>query len=178
MRVHCTALRRREIAGELASGQLDFAIDIPELARSELNSVRMLADRYVCVMRRGHPLATGALRIEDFLAAKHVLVSGRRSGRGYVEIALGRLGHQTTTTLRLGHFQPAFHVVAETDMLLTAPLSLARKYDVAIEELPFPAPPLETLLYWHRNADQDPANVWMRGALLKAAQMQAGGAMP
>ena len=180
VRVHCTALDRREIAGELASGQLDLAIDIPEIARTELNSVRLLADRYVCVMRRDHPLAAGDLTLTDFLAAKHILVSGRRSGRGYVEIAVGRLGHQITTTLRLAHFQAAFHVVAETDMLLSAPRSLASKYDVAAKELPFPAPPLETFLYWHRNADEDPANVWMRGQLLRAAAAQAesAGAAP
>ena len=172
VRIHCAALDRREIAGELASGQLDLAIDIPEIARLELNSVRILADRYVCVMRRGHPLARNELSLGDFLAAKHILVSGRRSGRGYVEIALGRLGHQMTTTLRLAHFQPAFHVVAETDMLLTTPLSLARKYDVVVKELPFFAQPLETLLYWHRNADEDPANVWMRTQLMNAAALQ------
>ena len=165
VRIHCQEIDRREIAAELASGRLDLAIDIPEVARSELNSVPLLADRYVCVLRKGHPLARRHLDLEAFLAMDHIMVSGRRSGRGFVDIALGRLGHQTNSLLRLTHFQPAFHTVMNTDMVLSAPLTLARKYDVVIKELPFPAPALEALLYWHRNADRDPANIWMRDAI-------------
>ena len=173
VRIQCAAVDRRDIVGELASGQLDIAIDVPELARSELRSTRLLADHFVCAMRKDHPLAKSRLTLAAFLAARHVLVSGRRSGRGYVDIALGRLGHQIGVAVRLTHFQPAFHVVAETDMLLTAPQSLARKYDVAIKPLPFAVPELETVLYWHRNADQDPANVWMRGELIRASNAKA-----
>jgi DNA-binding transcriptional LysR family regulator len=165
VRVHCHEIDRRDIAAELASARLDLAIDIPEVARSELNSVPLLADRYVCVLRNGHPLAQSRLDLKTFLAMNHIMVSGRRSGRGFVDIALGRLGHQSNSLLRLTHFQPAFHVAMNTDMVLSAPLSLARKYDVSIKELPFPVPVLEAFLYWHRNADRDPANIWMRGAI-------------
>ena len=165
VRVHCQEIDRREIAAELASGRLDLAIDIPEVARSELNSLPLFSDRYVCVLRKAHPLARRQLDLKAFLAMNHIMVSGRRSGRGFVDIALGRLGHQTNSSLRLTHFQPAFHAVMNTDMVLSAPLSLARKYDVAIKELPFPAPALEAHLYWHRNADGDPANIWMREAI-------------
>jgi DNA-binding transcriptional LysR family regulator len=171
VRIHCPPVDRRDLAGELASGQLDLAVDIPELARSDLKSVKLLDDRYVCVMRRGHPLASRKLTLERFLSAKHILVSGRRSGRGYIDVTLGRLGHQVDNVLRLTHFQPAFHVVGETDMLLTAPSSLAHKYDVVVKDLPFPAAPLEGVLYWHRNADQDPGNVWIREEFIRAARM-------
>lgn len=165
VRVHCQEVDRREIAAELASARLDLAIDIPEVARSELNSLPLFTDRYVCVLRRDHPKAARALDLPEFLAMNHIMVSGRRSGRGFVDIALARLGHQTNSFLRLTHFQPAFHAVMNTDMVLSAPLSLARKYDVAIKELPFPVPVLEAFLYWHRNADSDPANIWMRQAI-------------
>lgn len=174
VRVHCPPVDRREIAAELASGQLDLAIDIPEIARSELKSAELLSDRYVCVMRKGHPLSRRTLTLERFLAAKHILVSSRRSGRGYVDLALGRLGHQAQTFVRLTGFPPAFHIVTETDLLLSAPLSLARKHDVAVRELPFPVPPLEALLFWHRNADQDPANIWIRNEVVRASRTEAG----
>ena len=175
VRVHCHQIDRREIAGELATGQLDFAIDIPELARAELKSTPLFTDRYVCVLRRGHPLGCRNLDLEAFLAARHILVSGRRSGRAFIDLALARIGRQTASALRLTHFQPAFHVAMSTDMILSAPLSLARKYDVTVKELPFPAPALQSLLYWHRNADEDPANAWLRERIVDALRGAADG---
>jgi DNA-binding transcriptional LysR family regulator len=169
LKIHCHQVDRREIALELAAGTLDFAVDIPELAKSDLNSAPLFEDRYVCALRKKHPMARGPLSLERFLAIEHVTISGRRRGRSFVDIALGRLGHQTNTVLRLPHFQPAFHVVMSTDMALSAPLSLARRYDVAVKELPFEAPPLRSLLYWHKNADLDPANVWMRAEIIEAS---------
>ena len=173
VRLQCPPVERRDIAAELASGQLDFAIDIPELARSDLKSVRLLHDKYVCVMRRGHALARGPLTLQRFLSANHVLVSSRRSGRGHIDLALARSGHAVTSALRVTHFQLAFHAVAQTEMLLSAPLSLAQRYDVAVKPLPFDAPALEAMLYWHRKADIDPANVWMRDQLIAASGAQA-----
>ena len=55
VRVHCSQVDRREIASELASGNLDFALDIPELEKPDLNGVEILKDRFVCVLRQGHP---------------------------------------------------------------------------------------------------------------------------
>jgi DNA-binding transcriptional LysR family regulator len=175
LNIHCHQVDRREIALELAAGTLDFAIDIPELAKSDLGSAPLFEDRYVCVLRKGHPMARGALSLERFLAIDHVTISGRRRGRSFVDIALGRLGRQTNTVLRLPHFQPAFHVVMRTDMALSAPLSLAKRYEVAIKELPFEAPPLRSLLFWHRNADLDPANIWLRAEIAKAIRPASTG---
>ena len=173
VRVQCPPVERRDIAAELASGQLDFAIDIPELARSEMKSIRLLRDDYVCVMRKRHPLVRGTLTLDRFLSAKHVQVSSRRSGRGHIDLALARTGHAVTSALRVTQFQLAFHTVAQTDLLLSAPLSLARRYDVVVKPLPFAAPALEAMLYWHRNADLDPANVWMREQIVAASGKDA-----
>lgn len=162
IRVQCHEIDRGEIAAELAAGKLDCAVDIPELGRADLKSQPLIEDRYVCVLRRGHPLARRSLDVDALLSVGHVMVSSRRSGRGLVDIALGRLGRQADIHLRLTHFQPAFHVLMSSDLAMSAPLSLARKYDVEIRELPFAVPPLVSLLFWHRNADVDPANLWLR----------------
>lgn len=169
LKVHCHQVDRREIALELAAGALDFAVDIPEVAKPDISSAPLLEDRYVCVLRKGHAMARGPLSLERYLAFEHVTISGRRRGRSFVDIALSRLGRQTNSVLRLPHFQPAFHVVMRTDMALSAPLSLAKRYDVAVKELPFEAPPLRSLLFWHRNADLDPANAWLRAEIIKAS---------
>lgn len=168
-KVHCSQVDRREIASELAAGNLDFALDIPELEKPDLNSVEILQDRYVCVLRQGHPFAKPAMTLEHYLALDHVMVSSRRRGRGLVDIALARLGKQIEAAMRVAHFQPALHVVMSSDMAVTAPLSLASRYEVVRKELPFEVAPLRTVLYWHRNADHDPANIWMRRQIVEAS---------
>lgn len=170
VKVHCSQVDRREIASELASGNLDFALDIPELEKPDLNGVEILQDRYVCVLRQEHPFAKRTLTLDDYLELQHVMVSSRRRGRGLVDIALARLGRQAETPLRLTHFQPALHVVMGSDMAVTAPLSLASRYEVLRKELPFDVPALRTMLYWHRNADHDPANIWMRRQIVEASR--------
>jgi len=170
VRITCSQVDRREIASELASGDLDLALDIPELSKPDLNGIDILRDRYACVLRKGHPFAKRAMTLDDYLALDHVMVSSRRRGRGLIDIALARIGRQIEATMRVAHFQSALHVVMESDMAVTVPLSLAVRYEVVRKKLPFDVPPLRTVLYWHRNAEHDPANVWMRKQIIEASR--------
>ncbi len=173
LRLRCHQRDRREIARELAAGSLDLAIDIPALARAPLQAARLLSDRYVCVLRRGHPAARGRLSLARFLSLSHVTVSSRRAGRSYVELALARKNLQIESVLRVQHYQPAFHVVQNGDSVLAAPHSLARRYDVAVRSLPFEVPELETFLYWHRSRDGDPGHRWLRERILALGERHA-----
>lgn len=170
VRINCSQVDRREIASELAAGELDFAVDIPEIAKADLNCVEVLRDRYVCVLRQGHPFAKRALTLDDYLALEHVMVSSRRRGRGLVDIALARIGRQIEAAMRVAHFQPALHVVMASDMAVTVPLALAARYEVVRKKVPFEVAPLRSVLYWHRNADHDPASIWMRRQIVEASR--------
>jgi DNA-binding transcriptional LysR family regulator len=170
VRIHCHQVDRTEIASELASGRLDFAIDIPALARPELDSAQVMADRLVCALRRDHPGARRRLTLKGFLGLRHVLVSSRRSGRTLVDEALSRIGERLRPVIRLPHYQPAFHAVMSSDLALIAPLSLARRYDVACRELPFEAAELDLLLFWRRDVADEPAIRWARGELIAVAR--------
>jgi DNA-binding transcriptional LysR family regulator len=173
VRLHCHKVERREIPVELASGRLAFAVDIPALARPELDSAGLVSDRMVCALRRGHPKATSRLTLDGFLGLRHIVVSSRRAGRMLMDEALSRVGRKLQPVMRLPLHQPAFHAVMASDLALVAPLSLARRYDVARRELPFDAPTLDLLLFWRRDAADEPALRWARGELIAAAKMDA-----
>jgi DNA-binding transcriptional LysR family regulator len=113
------------------------------------------------------------LSLERYLALPQVMVSGREGGRSYIDLALGRIGAQANTVLRLQHYQPAFHVVLGSDLALSAPRALAAWYDVEIKKLPFEVPRQDSRLYWHLNAEHDPANVWMRGQVVETCNAEA-----
>jgi DNA-binding transcriptional LysR family regulator len=164
--VECYEVPRRELERELASGELDFALDVPLFSVPQLCRQQVSTERYVCVVRPGHPTAAGTLTLEAYLALEHVHVSTRRRGVGHVDMALEQLGRERRIQLRMKSYMAAPQVVASTDLALTIPRALAALYDLAILELPFAVDPLVQYLYWHRSADQDRANLWMRGVLL------------
>lgn len=164
--VECYEVPRRELERELASGELDFALDVPLFSVPQLCRQQVSTERYVCVVRPGHPAAAETLTLDGYLALEHVHVSTRRRGVGHVDMALEQLGRERRIQLRMKSYMAAPQVVASTDLALTIPRALATQYAVVILELPFAVDPLVQYLYWHKSADRDRANQWMRGILL------------
>jgi DNA-binding transcriptional LysR family regulator len=161
---------RNDIPIELAARRLDFAIDIASVAQGDVESVPLVEDRYVCVLRRGHPAAKQRLTLSRFRRVPDIAVSSRRGGRTVADLALHKLGERLRPMMRFAHYTPAFHVVATTDCALVAPASVARVHDVVVRPLPFDTPSLALDLHWRRDTHHDPASVWARALLVDAAR--------
>jgi DNA-binding transcriptional LysR family regulator len=170
VRFHWVQTDRADVPGELASGQIDFAIDVDVLARPELDSASLFQDRYVCALRKDHPKARRKLSLAAFLALPHIAVSSRRTGRSIVDMTLAQMGEKVRPVMRFRHFLPAFHVVMASDVAVVAPRSIAQRYDVAVCDLPFDAPALGLSLFWRRDAAHDSAIVWARDHILAASR--------
>ncbi|MGH8434100.1 MAG: LysR family transcriptional regulator [Pseudomonas sp.] len=162
--------KRRETTKELAAGRLDFAVDAPLNTDPQVRHVKLLADRYVCALRKGHPLAKDKLSLDEYLSLTHIHISSRRSGLGYVDLTLGKMGIQRKIALRSQHYLMASMVMQQTDMAMTVPERFARSHGLHYVGLPVDVPPVETHLYWHESTDQDPANRWMREQIIEIAQ--------
>ncbi|WP_282338573.1 MULTISPECIES: LysR family transcriptional regulator [Pseudomonas] len=163
--------RRREMTKELAAGRLDFAVDAPLNTDPQVRHVKLLDDRYVCALRRGHPLAKEKISLDDYLSLSHIHISSRRSGLGYVDLSLGKMGIQRRVVLRSQHYLMASTVLQQTDMAMTVPERFAKRHDLHYVDLPVnDVPNVESHLYWHESTDQDPANRWMREQLIEIAQ--------
>ncbi|KWS32012.1 LysR family transcriptional regulator [Pseudomonas syringae] len=164
--------KRRETTKELAAGRLDFAVDAPLNTDPQVRHVKLMEDRYVCGMRKGHPLANKAiLTLDDYLSQAHIHISSRRSGLGHVDLALGKMGIQRRIALRSQHYMMATQVLQQTDMVMTVPERFARRNDLHYVYLPVAdVPSVETHLYWHESTDQDPANRWMREQIIELSQ--------
>ncbi|UPQ84648.1 MULTISPECIES: LysR family transcriptional regulator [Pseudomonadaceae] len=170
VKIESMLAKRRETTKELAAGRLDFAMDAPLNTDPQVRHVKLLEDRYVCAMRRGHPMAKDKLSVEEYLSLSHIHISSRRSGLGMVDLALGKMGQQRKIGLRSQHYMMATQVIQQTDMAVTVPERFARRHDLHQVPLPVEIPPLETHIYWHESTDQDPANRWMREQMIEIAQ--------
>ncbi len=163
--------KRRETVKELAGGQLDFAVTAPLTGDPQVRHVQLLADRYVCAMRPGHPLASRDLTLDEYLGQAHLHISSRRDGLGQVDLALGRAGRQRKIALRSQHYMMAARVLQQSDLLMTVPERFADWQGLHYVDLPLAdAPRVETHLYWHESTDVDPANRWMREQITGVCQ--------
>jgi DNA-binding transcriptional LysR family regulator len=120
--------------------------------------------------RKDHPAVQGSLPTEVYLAMEHVLITGRRRGGGYEDIAMGRLGMSRRIRVRCQHYAAACEIVARTDLLATMARSqaqLGNQHGTQVLPFPLEIPPLEMFLYWHANVDADPGSQWLRAALLE-----------
>ena len=126
-------LNTRDPRPMLEQGQADAAVGFfPDVnaalrvegAESAMRSRPLYNCRYVCVMRRDHPLAeTGALTLAAYCAAQHVRVSFAGRPRGFVDESLAALGLKRRVIVTVNQFSTAGSVVQNTDLLTVLPRS-------------------------------------------------------
>jgi len=174
MRIESYFTPRSEVAAALATGKIDFAIDVPLIDDPQLHQMPLGSDRYACMLRHDHPFAGDTLTMDDYLALGHIQVSSRRQGSGLVDAELHKLGKRRQLQMRVQHYMVAPLIALRTDLALTAPVQLLQRYDARILELPFPLAKLEWHLYWHRSGEQDQANRWARGEVIRLMTEMAG----
>ena len=167
----------------LEAGEADLAVGyFPEAVtaivaqgpESALRRACVYSTRYVCVMRRGHPLAASPLTLDAYCAAHHLLVSFSGRPHGYVDQALSGLGRQRRVVLTVNQFFTAGRVVAHSDLLTVLPEGFvdATGYrdELLIRELPLTMAPVQVEMIWHLRHDDDPAHRWLRGQVQAVAQ--------
>jgi DNA-binding transcriptional LysR family regulator len=167
---------RRRLEPTLASGELNAAIDVFLPLSEAIRREHLGWSPSVVVMRRGHPLAEEGLTLERFLSADHVIVTSRAQGLGPEDAALARDGQRRRIRARCQQINTAMRMVASSNMLLTMAEVFAQRANMWFDNLflpvPFAADGVDTYLYWHENADADPANRWFR-SLVRATAAEA-----
>lgn len=158
--------RRRDLPLALSSGQIELAIDVAGAASSQLLHAPLFRERYVCVVRTDHPEINNTLSLEQYFSLGHIHVSSRRQGLGLVDIELNRMGWQRRIQLRLQHYMVAPDIVRSSNLALTVPSHWADRTGLKVLELPFSMPALESHLLWHKSADGDQANRWLRDRIM------------
>lgn len=163
-------IERSGLHDDLLSGQIDVAIDVALPLPADVRRERISESSMMVLARSGHSSVQGSLDLDTYLAADHVLVTGRRRGAGHEDMALGQLGVARRIRVRCQHHTAAAEVVARTDLLLTLPRTQAERVGETGKHqvLPFPVqiPPMELFVYWHAGVDHDPASRWLRETLL------------
>ncbi len=172
------------IATALETGDVDLAIapillDDEPFAREllpapDLQQQRLFRDGLRCFVRAGHPLAARRrLSLATYTELPHILISPTGEGPGVVDRYLARQGCQRRIALRVPLFSSALAIVADSDLVLTAPQSVQRSvFADRLVDLPVPVavPDHAVTMVWHPRFSEDPAHRWLRRTLAEVAR--------
>jgi len=165
---------RRDIERELSAGTLDVALDVMLPLPEEIRRQHLGVEWLTIVARRRHPKIRGRPTLDAYLGQEHIAVSSRRRGLSAEDFELGRHNLRRRVRLRCQNYFAACQAVRETDLILTMPQGHARILNAHFgnQLLPFPlkVPAFDSYLYWHANAEADPANAWLRQQLVRTLQ--------
>ncbi len=136
----------------------------------EIRAQALFRDRFIGVVRRGHPLCRGKITPARFAAGRHVLVSRRGPDRGLIDEALKPFGLERQIATIVGGFAAALALVRGTDLIASVPERHTGSLRAGLHSfsLPVPAPEVTVSLLWHPRLDADPAHRWLRGCVREA----------
>lgn len=167
-----------ETLSGLASGRIDFALGFLPALETSIHRRLLFKQYYVCVMRKGHPLADKELTAGLFREQQHLLVEYSGSGHQVLEKALIDAGARHQIKVRIPQYLSAPHFIIASDMLWCAPAILARTlashFALVIKQIPLQVPEFDIGIYWHDRYHRDPGNKWLRDFIVNhTAEMLA-----
>ncbi len=129
----------------------------------------LFRDRFVGVVRAGHPLARGKMTLARYLAAGHVQVARQGGRQAPVDVALQAAGAERSIAATTGSFAAALALARASELVATVP---ERQTGILRDgmhsfALPVETPQLTVSMLWHPRMDADPAQRWLRGVVLE-----------
>jgi DNA-binding transcriptional LysR family regulator len=180
MRLHFSGKPDRKPA-YLRDGDADLEIGVVENMGPEVRVRALFRDRYVGVVRAGHPLAVdGTVTAARYAAFAHVATPHGERIVQALDACLSGQGLQRNVAAVVPGFPAALAVALASDLvaLLPASFMLAQRRpgsapDAANPhafELPVPVDVFSISLMWHPRAEADPAHRWLRELIVAACR--------
>lgn len=166
VRLRTLALSTDEAREALRSGAADLTIgNLPDFAAGFYQQ-RLFRDRYVCIVRRDHPVIGARLTARQFAAASHAIATPGGTGHGIIERTLVALGLESRIALRVQNFLVLPSIVAASELLAIVPHSVGSQISPkdAVKLLPLPVdiPAFDIRQCWHERYHDDPGHRWLR----------------
>jgi len=115
------------------------------------------------------------MRLEDYVAFSHILVTVVGGRTGPVDTALAALGQTRHVAVRIPYFATAALVAATSDLILTIPRRAAENFSddqrLRLMEPPLKLPNFGYRMIWHERVHAEPDHVWFRRLILRAVRL-------
>ena len=160
--------KQDKASGALRDGAADLETGvIGEETGPEIRSQALFRDRFVGVVRSGHPLTEGDITPERYAACGHIQISRRGLDSGPVDAALEATGCKRRIVTAVGSFSEALALARASDLAASVPERYTGNLRAGLVSfaLPFAAPEITISLLWHPRMDADPAHRWLRACV-------------
>jgi DNA-binding transcriptional LysR family regulator len=142
----------------------------------ELRAQALFRDRFVGVVRAGHPLTRRKITRAVYAGGRHICVSRRGfedgpiDEEGPIRDALKRFGLERPIVTIVGGFSTALALAQGTDLIASVPERHTGRLRAGMHTfpLPFSTPAFTVSLLWHPRLDADPAHRWLRACVQAA----------
>jgi DNA-binding transcriptional LysR family regulator len=133
----------------------------------ELRTQPLFRDRFIGVVRSGHPLSDGVMTPERYAAGQHILVSRRGLQKGQIDVALEELGLERRIATIVGSFSAALALARASELIVSVPERYTGNLRVDMHSFVLPVPTSDVMisLLWHPRMDADPAHRWLRSCI-------------
>ena len=155
---------------ELREGTIDLETGVVvKTMGPEVRAQAIFRDRFVGVVRLGHPLCNGKITPARYSTGKHIGITRRGLEMRPIDDALGLLGLERAFAVVVGGFSTALAISRGSDFIASIPERhtgnlRAGMYTFA---LPFATPEFTVSLLWHPRFHADPAHRWLRNLVLE-----------
>lgn len=150
----------------LRDGTVDLETGVIETTLGpEVRARALFRDRFVGVVRKGHPLGRGRVTRSRYASGRHVLVSRRGLDRGLIDEALSPFGLERRIATIVGGFAAALALARGSDLIATVPERHTGRLRAGMHSfaLPVPTPEITVSMLWHPRLDADAGHRWLRG---------------
>ncbi len=163
-------IARDDAVAMLDAGEVDLAVGVPPTtATGRILTRPLYEERFVCIVRHGHPAVGATWDMATFLGLSHLLVSPENEGFGHVDAALSKRGLKRRLALTLPQMHAAPELIVRSDMAATLLRGVvaASAHTAALHVLdpPLELDPIAFVLSWHRRNDGHPAQRWFRDCI-------------
>jgi DNA-binding transcriptional LysR family regulator len=140
----------------------------------EVRAQGLFRDRFIGVVRLGHPLSQGEITPSRYAAGRHILVSRRGLDKGPIDEALNAVGLEREIVTIVDGFSTALALARASELIASVPERHTGILRAGMHSFPLPvsAPEITVSLLWHPRLDADPAHRWLRGCVRDACAEQ------
>jgi DNA-binding transcriptional LysR family regulator len=155
----------------LREGEVDIETGVIDMTTApEMRALPLFEDRWVGVVRHGHPVLDARVTLKRYGAAGHVQILRRGLHSSEVDEAARTAGAERRVGIIVNGFAAAIALARETDLIATVPERHTEglRRGVGTFTLPFEIAGFSISMLWHPRMDGDMAHRWLRSCLRDA----------
>ena len=158
---------------DVGAGRIDLNICAEEVPPTLENEIICNLD-FVCLVGSGQPVKSRRLTLKQYLQLPHAMILTGDGHQAMVDRPLAALGLKRRVALRIPYFIPAVVAIAQTDLVLTVPRTLARMTarmaGLRMIAAPRELKPFPYFMSWHPRLTNEAAHAWLREQIRATAR--------